>query len=185
MPLSYIKIMKIWDYKSKKIDGLAIQVEKNPDIVMTNPEMAKVLISTVPLKIGDVVMEPCLGSGSFLNNLPPFTTNLWCEINKGRDYLSQSQIVDYTISNPPFVPRKLFWQFHQKAMETTRKEIYWLINLSALNVFTTKRLDEMKEKGWFINSFFIVADRRWFGRYAFVKFSKNDTGTFGWSRTNF
>jgi hypothetical protein len=176
---------KIWNYKSKEIDGLAIQVDKNPDIVNTKPEMAKMLLSKINFVNGDVIMEPGLGSGSFFNNFPIYTKNIWCEINKGKDYLQQSEIVDYTISNPPFVPRKLFWQFQQKAMDTTRKEIYWLINFSALNVFTTKRLEEMKNKGWFINSFFVVNDIRWFGRYAFVKISKVDTGVMGWNLKNY
>ena len=69
-------------------------------------------------------------------------------------------MVDYTISNPPFVPRKLFWLFNSKAMETTRKEIYWLVNMGSLNVFTPKRLDEMNNKGWYINSFYVVSDKR-------------------------
>ncbi len=97
----------------------------------------------------------------------------WCEINEGVDYLTNNDKVDITLSNPPFVPRKLFWDFHLKAMENTSREIYWLINIGSLNVFTPARLEIMKEKEWGIEHIHIVSDKRWFGRYAWVKISKN------------
>ncbi len=176
---------KIWEYESKDKDNLAEQVEKDPNIVMTTPEMAKYLLSRIDFQPDDILMEPGLGTGSFYNNFPAFTINKFCEINLGSDYLLQNEIVDYTISNPPFVPRKLFWNFHIKAMETTRKEIYWLINLSSLNVFTTKRLSDMNKLGWYIQDLHIVADKRWFGRYCFLRISKDYSRTFTYSKINF
>lgn len=176
---------KVWDYKSNDNDHLSKQVEKDENIVMTKPTMAIYLLSTIKFENGDVVMEPCKGTGSFYDNLPNNTIKKYCEINEGIDYLKFGEMVDYTVSNPPFVPRKLFWEFNKTAMKTTRKEIYWLINMSSLNVFTSKRLEDMKEKGWFINSFHIVSDKRWFGRYVWVKISKKDTETVKWSSGSF
>ena len=171
---------KVWEYESNKNDSLANKVEKDATIVMTNPSMATDLISLIPLIDGDVIIEPCKGTGSFYNNFPKNTINMFCEINEGIDYLDFNGEVDYTISNPPFVPRKLFWNFQCKAMETTRKAIYWLINISPLNVFTPKRLNEMKSKGWYINDFHIVSDKRWFGRYVWMRISKTNTQTITW-----
>jgi hypothetical protein len=151
---------------------VAQHVARDPNFCFTNPEMAKHLISQINFNNNDIVMEPCKGSGSFYNNLPANITKEFCEINEGRDYLNYNGHVDITLSNPPFTPRKLFWDFHKKAMETTRREIYWLINMASLNVFTPKRLKEMNDLGWFINSFHIVTDKRWFGRYVWVKISK-------------
>ncbi len=176
---------KVWDYESNQNDPLAEKVKKDPNIVMTNPDLAKHLIDLIDFKDGDRVIEPCLGTGSFYNNLPDNVEKLYCEINEGKDYLDYDGMVDITLSNPPFVPRKLFWSFQQKAMDTTRREIYWLINISSLNVFTPKRLNEMKEKGWFINSFHIVADRRWFGRYAWIRISREDNGIFTWNNKTY
>ena len=156
-------MVKIWEYESKGEDRLSKKVEKDKDIVMTNPEMAKYLISMISLEVGDNVMEPCLGKGAFYNALPDYVNKHYCEINEGKDYLLYDGMVDITLSNPPFVPRSLFWNFHKTAMRTTRKAIYWLINLSSLNVFTPKRLNEMKEEGWYIKSIHIVSDKRWFG----------------------
>ena len=117
-------------------------------------------------------MEPCKGDGAFYNNLPDKVSKFYCEINEGLDYLLSTEKVDITLTNPPFVPRKLFWSFMQVAMENTDRLIYWLINFSSLNVFTPKRLKEMEEKGWFIESFHTVADKRWYGRYCWLKISK-------------
>lgn len=55
----------------------------------------------------------------------------------------------------------------------SRKEIYWLINISSLNVFTPKRLQEMDDNNWYFSKMHIVTDKRWFGRYVFIKFTKN------------
>lgn len=176
--------MTEWDYKST-VDPVkkAAREKKNKhasDVTMTNPEMAKHLISRVPFEKGDSVMEPCKGKGAFYDNFPEFVEKHWCEINDGRDYLNQNQMVDYTVTNPPFTPRKLLWSFCQKAMDTTRKEIYFLINLSCMNVFTTRRLEEMKNKCWYITSQHIVSDRRWFGRYVFLRMTRRKSDYFTW-----
>tara|TARA_E500000305_G_scaffold39550_2_gene30275 strand:+ start:5214 stop:5750 length:537 start_codon:yes stop_codon:yes gene_type:complete len=163
---------KIWEYKSSKDDKLSKKVEKDKDIVMTKPSMAKHLLERIDFKKGDILLEPALGKGAFYDNFPSYTRNEWCEINKGKDFLTYEGKVDYVISNPPFVPRKLFWDFHTHAMDITQKGIYWLINLASLNVFTPKRLDEMKALGWYIQNIHIVQDKRWFGRYAFICINK-------------
>ena len=176
---------KVWDYKSNHADKLAEKVEKDPTIVMTNPDMAKYLIDGIDWVQGERVMEPCKGDGAFYDNLPDTIEKGWCEINEGRDFLEYDKEVDVVISNPPFIPRTLFWSFHQKAMAICTRKIYWLINLQSLNIFTPKRLDEMKELGWFIQSFNVVADKRWFGRYVMVEIGKEDNGLFKWNRKSF
>ena len=176
---------KVWDYKSNETDKLAEKVAKDASIVMTKPEMAKDLLALIKFKKGDSVIEPARGDSAFYDSFPKYVKKEWCEINEGRDYLEFTGEVDYTISNPPFVPRKLFWSFQQKAMETTRKEIYWLINMSSLNVFTPKRLEEMKELGWYINGLHIVGDKRWYGRYCFIKINKKKSDIITFSRINY
>lgn len=177
--------MPVWNYKPNEVDKLEKHVQKDPTIVMTKPEMAKYIIGEIKIPEGSSVMEPCRGDGAFYDNFPEGGVKYWCEINDGVDFLDCKQRVDYIISNPPFVPRKLFWQFQLKAMELCDKEIHWLINMSSLNVFTPKRLTEMKNQGWFINSFLVVQDCRWFGRYVVVKITKNDNGFFRWNCKNY
>lgn len=81
-------------------------------------------------------------------------------------------MVDAIISNPPFVPRKLFWDFHCKAMAVSRHSISWLINIISLNVFTPVRLLEIQSRGWYVQKLHVVADKRWFGRYVLMTFSR-------------
>lgn len=173
-------VNKVWEYESKKDDKLSKKVSKDRTIVMTKETMAKDLIARVPFNDGDVVLEPCKGDGAFYNNFPDNVNSKWCEINDGRDFFDFNEEVDWIISNPPFVPRKLFWSFMEKSMDITRKGIYWLINFSSLNVFTPRRMSIMKEKGWYIENFHIVADKRWFGRYVFVCITKNKNDIFSW-----
>jgi len=176
---------KIWEYESNENDNLSKLVEKDKSIVMTNPEMAKYLIGLVNNQNGDTWLEPCAGDKAFYNNFPPNVTKKYCEINEGKDFFEFNEEVDIIISNPPFVPRKLFWDFMVHSMTITRKKIYWLINISSLNVFTPKRLNEMKEKSWYINSIHIVSDKRWFGRYSFIEIGKVDNNFFKWSNKGF
>jgi hypothetical protein len=176
---------KVWEYKSNENDPLAEKVKKDRTIVMTKPTMAKYLMERLNIADNDIVIEPCKGDGAFYDNFPDNCIKKYCEINEGKDFLLYDEKVDYCCGNPPFVPRKLFWSFHEKAMEITQKEIYWLINLSSLNVFTPKRLEEMREKGWYIQDFHIVSDKRWIGRYVWIKINKNKNSVFSWNKKTF
>ncbi len=73
----------------------------------------------------------------------------------------------------------------EKAMDTTDREIYWLVNMGSMNVFTPKRLSEMANKGWYIQSQHIVSDKRWFGRYCWVRINKRESDTFTYERKSF
>lgn len=177
---------KVWDYESKKDDTLSKLVEKEgDDIVMTKPEMAEYLMNRLNFEENDILMEPCKGKGSFYNAFPKHTINKYCEINEGIDFLTYNDKVDYVIANPPFAPRKLFWFFHQKSMDIANKGIYWLINISALNVFTPNRLEEMTNKGWYIQKFHIVNDKRWYGRYVFIHIAKTKNDLFTYNKKSF
>ena len=150
---------KVWMYESNTNDALAKQVYKDNSIVMTSPLMALDLIALIPLIYGDAIIEPCKGTGPFYNNFPNNTTNMVRDIHEGIDYLDFTSDIDYTVSTPPLVPRKLFGSFRCKAMETTRTAIYWLINMAYLNIFTPKRYNEMNSKGWYSNNVHIVNDK--------------------------
>lgn len=176
---------KVWAYKSDKEDKLAKLVKKDKTIVMTKATMARDLIKLVPFIEGDIVLEPCKGDGAFYDNFPNNVEKKWCEINEGVNFFDFDEEVDWVIANPPFAPRKLFWDFMDRSMDITRKGIYWLINLSALNVFTPRRLKIMKDKGWYIQSFHIVADKRWFGRYVFLEITKKENKLFTWNKQTY
>lgn len=181
--------MSLWYEKTEnKHDKLGELVNrKGIDITYTKPSMAQYLIEIVVKKNPGKLkwMEPCKGAGAFFNNFPSNIQGEWCEITEGVDYLEYQGQVDITISNPPFVPRKVFWEFMLKAMDTTTHKIYWLLNLSSINVFTPRRLDIMEEKGWYIQSFHIVQDKRWYGRYSLVEIGREDIGVMKYCPNNF
>jgi len=166
---------------------LGQKAKKDKTIVYTKHEMATTLINKHTFfNEGDVVMNSTYGDGAFYDNLPSHVEKHYCEIEEGIDYLDNEIEVDITLDNPPFCPRKLFWAFMQKAMATTRREIYWLINMGSVNAFTPKRLDEMKSKGWFIKSFHITQDKRWYGRYVWVRITRNEADNcFSWERKTY
>ena len=43
----------------------------------------------------------------------------------------------------------------------------------------------MKDKNWYIESFYIVSDKRWFGRYVFIKIGKENKNIFNFTTTIF
>tara|TARA_R100001443_G_scaffold68711_3_gene77390 strand:+ start:981 stop:1514 length:534 start_codon:yes stop_codon:yes gene_type:complete len=171
--------------KNSKVDKQV--TERGEDFVYTKKKMAIDLINNhTEILQGDKVMNTSFGNGAFYDNLPEYCEKFYCEIKQGIDYLDSNEKVDITLDNPPFAPRKLFWSFMLKAMENTNRSIYWLINMSALNVFTPKRLDEMKEKGFYIKNMHICSDKRWFGRYVWVRIDKGDnTNVFSWDKTQY
>lgn len=175
---------KVWDYKSDKDDNLAKLVSKDNDIVFTKPEMAKKLISLIPYAEEDTWIEPCRGKGAFYNLMP--LNSQWCEINEGRNYFNYDfGKVDITVSNPPFVPRKLFIRFHERAMDTTRKQIWWLISMVSFGAFTPKRLNSWANQGWFMSKIHLCQDKRWYGRYGFICFTRTPSDWLSWDEQVF
>ena len=177
---------QVWNYTPNEEDPLGKLVEKKgKKIVYTKPEMAKYLIDRIKFSEGELVCDCCRGAGdgggAFYNQLPDYVVKSWYEINEGKDYLGDERMmVNTTIGNPPYVPRGLCWKFFQRAMETTTDRIFYLVNASIINVFTPNRLDEMKKNKWFIQSFHIVQDKRWFGRYMMLELGREDNGLYSW-----
>jgi hypothetical protein len=51
-------------------------------------------------KPNGLCLDPCAGSGVFLDLLPDGSE--WCEIERGRDFYSWSAAADWIVSNPPY-----------------------------------------------------------------------------------
>lgn len=150
---------------------------KAKSFLYTNPLMAKWLIDThCDIKKTDLVLDACKGGGAFYDNIPSGIKKDWCEIDLGKDFIEYKNLVDVCLSSPPLVPRKLFWEFMDKAMSITKRKIYWLMNLKSLNTFTPRRLELMENSKWYIQKLTIVIDKRWFGRYCWVEIGREDKG---------
>ncbi|MFH1498866.1 MAG: hypothetical protein ABII82_13690, partial [Verrucomicrobiota bacterium] len=77
------------------------------------------------------VLEPCAGDGNFLAHLPGAD---WCEVKKGRDFLTYEGRVDWIITNPPWSQIR---PFLIKAFQTAENVVF----LMTINhVWTKARL---------------------------------------------
>ena len=145
--------------------------DKPKDITFhyTNEQMVKDLIAITPLS-GSVLDA---GSGKnkvWYNNL--VGEKYECELEDGCDFYKWDKKVDWIIGNPPFHQS---WKFTEKAIEVADKGIAWLVNNQALNShFTPRRITLMAEKGFYLNHIRVVADKRWFGRYYYLIFTRED-----------
>lgn len=151
----------------------------------TPNELAEKLIKFVPLVDNDCILEPFKGEGAFYNNFPQFTKNNWCEIEEGidfKDFDYDKNKIDWVISNPPFrleTPDKKrtnsFYYILDFFLTRVNKGIAFLGNDYCLGSLTPKRINDLNNKGFYINKIFVCNVRKWRGRYYFIIISKTKT----------
>lgn len=157
--------------------------EKQKDITFhyTNEQMVKDLIAITPLS-GSVLDA---GSGKnkvWYKNIPDNCESYECEIEDGNDFMDWNKKVDWIIGNPPF---NIGWKFIEKMTEIAQKGIAVLGNINNFNQFTPLRLDKMKEAGFTLKNIHIVSDKRWFGRYYYLIFTKKENRFLSWERKTY
>lgn len=150
----------------------------------TQEEMVKELIPLIPLTEGDTVLDAGSGKNKvFFNNIPTFCHSFECELEEGIDFLEEKNKYDWIIGNPPYHIGK---DFLKKASEIANKGIAFLINLNCLNSFLLpSRLKDLISKGFYLNHIHVTQDKRWFGRYFFVIFSKDESSFLSFSEKVF
>jgi hypothetical protein len=137
----------------------------------TQEQMAKDLIKTLSLLPSHTVIDAGSGINKIWYKNVPCLNKYECEIEEGNDFLLWNKKVDWVIGNPPY---HISWKFTEKALELANIGIAWLVNNQALNShFTPRRIEKMQNKGFYLQSIRVVADKRWFGRYYFLVFDKN------------
>jgi len=157
-------------------------IKKEKQSHFTNIEMVKDLLNKYPLPIKDSILD----AGSGINKV--WYDNIknkdkdWVEIELGKDFFDYNKKVDWIIGNPPY---HKFVDFLFKSLEIAKKGICFLISSDKIIHFTTKRLNFMKEKGFFINKIVVVNDCRWFGRYYYLIITKEDNGLFDFIDKNY
>ncbi|NCD07198.1 MAG: hypothetical protein EOL97_13875 [Spirochaetia bacterium] len=157
--------------------------EKPQDITFhyTNEQMVKDLIAITPLS-GSVLDA---GSGKnkvWYKNIPEGLEKYECEIEDGVDFMEWDKKVDWIIGNPPF---NIGWKFIEKSCEIAQKGLAVLGNINNFNQFTSARLEKMKEAGFTLKHIKIVADKRWFGRYYYLIFTKENNNLLSWERKTY
>lgn len=157
----------------------------------TPSELAKDLMASVEIDPGDVLLEPFKGEGAFYNHFPAANPKLWAEVLEGKDFRDISGSYDWVITNPPFQLEtgskrvNAFWFLIDYYTQHARKGIAFLANDRCFSTLTPRRLEILKERGWFIHKIVVCSIKKWRGRYFFVIFKKAPSTFFSHVLTNF
>jgi len=133
-----------------KLGKIAAEIKhrKSPnDVWSTPPDLAKKLISYVPIKKQDFVCDAFagkVGNQPFFENYPASWKNSWLEIEEGRNAFNSNMLHDWIITNPPFsiITRVLEYS----SWSCKKGFAYILPNLS----LTNKRIQLMESRGFYI-----------------------------------
>ena len=156
----------------------------------TPEELAKELITFCPLQAGDLVIEPFKGEGAFYNNFPSNVVKEWAELEQGRDYMTLTEC-DWVITNPPFrldtgTKRvNSFWLIVNHYSTIAKKGMAFLGNDNCFSALTPRRLQLLKDRGWYIQKIVVCAIRKWRGRYFFIIFQKQESPFYTALLTNY
>jgi hypothetical protein len=146
----------------------------------TPAKLAADLIEFVPIIAGDSILEPFKGEGAFYNSFPDHTNKIYSEIEEGIDYRDlKTEHVDWVITNPPFklpdqngkMKNSIFPLLVHYSL-IAKKGIAFLVSDYALNSLTTRRLQKMKETGFYLKQMIVCGAKKWRGRYYFLIFTK-------------
>ena len=156
----------------------------------TPPELAKKLISLLPLQEGDVICEPFRGEGAFFNAIPEGCPRVWAEIKMGKDYKDINEEYDWVITNPPFRLEQDnsringFWLTLDYFTQRAKKGVAFLFNKKCLEALTPKRLQLLEQRGWSVQKIVVCSIKKWAGRYYFLVLTKEPSSSFLYLREN-
>ena len=148
----------------------------------TNEQMVRDLIAITPINTTDSVLDAGSGKNKVWFNNINVLEKYECEIEDGVDFLKWDKQVDWVIGNPPFHQG---WLFLEKASKIANKGIAFLGNLNFWNSCLPSRFEMLKEKGFYLNKLHIVQDKRWFGRYYYLIFTKQNNNFLTWERKTY
>lgn len=153
---------------------------KNITFHYTNEDMVKDLLSITPIDITDSVLDAGSGKNKVWYNNLRNSEKYECELEDGVNFFTDwNKPVDWIIGNPPFAEGALFTL---KASEFARKGIAFLGNINFLNsLCLPTRLEKLKNNGFTIKSLHVISDKRWFGRYFYIVFTKDSNNLISWN----
>ena len=158
--------------------------DKLPEFFFTKEEMVKDLLAITPIKPEDVVLDAGSGNLVWFKNLPCLPENRReCEIERGCDFYEWKEEVDWVVGNPPFRDKNGKNQIPswiEKSSTIARKGFAFLINHKVFNCLTPRGLEKLKERGFYLQHIRIVSDKRWFGRYYYLIWGRENKNFVSW-----
>ena len=159
---------------------------KKKEFYYTDIEMVKDLLSITPIFWQkDIVLDAGSGNGAWYHNLLcPQKNRRECEIERGNDFYKWEEKVDWVVGNPPFRHNgeNQIWKWIDKASQITNKGMGFLLNHKVFNTLTPVRLQLLADRGFYIQHIRIVADKRWFGRYYYLIFGRENKSLISWKK---
>ena len=149
---------------------------------LTDENLVRYCLSLIDFNKTDCVLD----AGSGLNkvwfkNISTINKDE-IEILDGKDFLKYNKHVDWVVGNPPY---RYCWEFFEKAFSISNKGVGFLISINMFNKFTPKRMEEINKKGFYFKKLAIVSVKRWYGRYYFIIFTKEQNDIFVYSRESY
>ena len=142
----------------------------------TPTKIAEKLLEDVDFQEDDSTLECCAGDNAFYD-LIPFKKD-WCEIERGRDFFECTEKYTKVITNPPYKDlenkKNIFIPILEQMFKVCTGEVWILINLNMFNSLTPIRLTKYHKLGFNITFLRILNIDKWYGRYYWIQFSKND-----------
>jgi len=158
-------------------------MKREKEFYYTNEEMVKDLLTITPIS-GSILDA---GSGEnkvWFNNLEG--EKYECEIEDDCNFFEWDKKVDWIVGNPPFrsehLGENLIWKWIKKSSEIAQIGMAFLLNHKVFNTLTPVRLQELADKGFYLQHIRIVADKRWFGRYYYLIFGRGNKDFISWKK---
>ncbi|MDD5014626.1 MAG: N-6 DNA methylase [Atribacterota bacterium] len=141
------------------------------DEFFTPPKLTKLLIGLVPLKKGEIILDPAKGQGVFFNSFPKDTINQATD-----DFFNFTKKQHWLITNPPY-SKIDEWLKH--SCEISTKGFAYLLGLHNL---TPRRIEMCEKMGFGITKIHLCKVFKWFGISAFIIWQKNKKGIIKYNR---
>ena len=163
----------------KSIISRKIKMRKKPnDIFITPLKVAQKHIKIVKnlyKKKYKIWYDPFKNSGIYYNNFNE-KNKKWSEILEGKDFFDFNENIDVICSNPPY---SLIDKVLEKSIQLNPSIISYLLGINNL---TTKRIEYMEKKGYYIKELHLLKIYKWYGMSCIVVWNKEPDGIIKYDR---
>lgn len=149
--------------------------KKANDVFYTPSEVVKIHLSLIDNKSDDKWYDPFFGKGAYYGAFPTDNKE-WSEIEKGKDFFEYDSPCDIICSNPPY---SIIDKVLEKSVLLNPRIISYLIGQHNL---TTKRIEHMNSKGYFLKKLHLLKIFEWYGMSCIVVFEKGGSNCLSFER---